>query len=158
VGASYSQARAYERAAIRERATLVFAGRSFPGAITRIGGGGVFFEGAAPLEKGEIILIRFRLACFEEPVVVKGEVRWVADPGGVHPPGLGIAFLDLDPKKRAQIVEFVADRGNVLCEVGEMLKGGETDLARYKRLLEKVDLGNIGSIDELKARVRGLSQ
>lgn len=156
MAASYGQARQYERTAIRERGVLVINGVSHSGHITRIGGGGVFFEPAQPLtiEKTQSVLLKFRLACFDEPLTVKGEVRWVSIANDNHPAGAGIAFLDLDPKKQQQIIEFVAERGNVLCVVSALLRDRETDLTRLQKLLDKVDLGTVGSIDELKARVK----
>lgn len=154
VSASHRQVRQYERAPIRERGTLVVNGSSQTGTISRVGGGGLFFETESKLEKGTTVLVKFRLACFDEPVVVKGEVRWVTAGGGEMPAGLGIAFVDLEPKRRQQIVEFVAERGNVLCEVDDMLDDPEMDLARLKGLLAKVDLDGADSIDEIKKRVK----
>jgi Tfp pilus assembly protein PilZ len=154
VAASYSQVRQYERAPIRERAVIVVGGVTHPGVVSRIGGGGVFFETNVPLDKGDTVLLRFRLACFEEPVTVKGEVRWVAKGNDDHPQGLGILFVDLPVKRRNEIVEFVAERGNVLCEVDSMLQSRETDLSRMKSLLAKVDLESVTSLEELRARVK----
>lgn len=133
-------------------------GATLNGTISRVGGGGLFFETSSKLDKGTSVLVKFRLACFEEPLVVKGEVRWVtAGNGGDMPAGLGIAFVDLDPKRRQQIVEFVAERGNVLCEVDDMLDDPELDLAKLRNLLARVDLDGAVSIDEIKKRVkRGL--
>ena len=155
MGASYTQVRAYERTTLRERGVIVAGGVSYSGLITRIGGGGVFFESHAPLQKSQSVLVRFKLACFDEPLVVKGEVRHVSS--GVdskQAKGAGIMFVDIDPRKRAQIVEFVAERGNMLCVVSAMLRDGEPDLAQMQKLLEKVDLDSVGSIDELRARVK----
>jgi hypothetical protein len=122
--------------------------------ISRVGGGGLFFETANKLEKGTTVLLKFRLACFDEAVVVKGEIRWVTAGGGDIPAGMGIAFVDLAPKRRQQIVEFVAERGNVLCEVDDMLDDPELDLAKLKSLLQRVDLDGAESIDEIKKRVK----
>jgi len=154
VGASFHQARRYERAPIRERGVLVLNGISYACVIGRLGGGGVFVETPLELPKGEIVLLRFRLACFEEPLVVKGEVRWSSEGSADQPCGLGLAFIDLDPRKRSIIVEFVAERGNVLCEVEGLLKEDTADLARMKDLLAKVDLDSVGSLEELRERVK----
>ena len=64
-----------KRTALRERGVLVAGGVSYAGVVTRIGGGGVFFESHAPLQKGQSVLIRFKLACFDEPLIAKGEIR-----------------------------------------------------------------------------------
>ena len=154
MGASSNQARAYERAPLRERATLVINGANYPVIVSRVGGGGVFVETTLPLEKGTQVLVRFRLACFDEPLVVKGEIRWISSGAGRSPAGLGIAFLDLAPAKSQQIVEFVAERGNILWTVDSLLRDGTTDLARLRKLLEKVDMASVNSVDELKAAVR----
>lgn len=153
MAASYRQVRQYERAPIRERGTLVVNGESHPGTVSRIGGGGLFFETALPLSKGDVVLLRFRLACLDEPVVVKGEIRWVSAPTAV-PRGVGVAFIDLDAGKRQQIVEFVAERGNVLCEVDEMLDDPEIDLSQLRALLAKVDLDGADSLEEVRDRVK----
>ncbi len=154
MGGSYKQARQFERAAIREKGTLVVNGENHPGTISRVGGGGVFFETALDLPRGQAVLLRFRLACFDEPILVKGEVRSRTEANVNGPAGLGIAFVDLDPKKQAQIVEFVAERGNVLCEVNGLLEDEELDVNRMRKLLASVDLDRIGSLDDLRARVR----
>lgn len=154
VGASYQQARRYERAPIRERGTLVLNGVSYAVIVGRLGGGGAFVETPLELPKGELFLLRFRVACFEEPLVVKAEVRWSADESADQPAGLGVAFVDLDPRKRTLLVEFVAERGNVLCEVEGLLKEQTADLDRMKDLLAKVDLDSVGSLEELRARVK----
>lgn len=152
MGASYVQARQFERAPIREKAVLVVNGVSYPGIVSRIGGGGVFFESSLQLEKGQNVLLRFRLPCLDEPLVVKGEIRWVSQ--RPNPPGFGIAFQDLDPHKRDQIVEFVAERGNVLCVVNALLREGTADLSRLKKLLSKVDMNSVSSLDELRQKVK----
>ncbi len=152
MGASYVQARQYERAPIREKGVLVVNGVSYPGVVSRIGGGGLFFESPLQLEKGQAVLVRFRLQCFDEPLVVKGEIRWVAQKP--HISGFGIAFQDLDPKKRDQIIEFVAERGNVLCVVNALLREGTADLSRLKKLLSKVDMDSVSSLDELRQKVK----
>ena len=153
MAASYRQVRQYERAPIRERGTMVVNGESHAGMVSRIGGGGLFFETNLPLTKGQTVLLRFRLACLEEPLVVKGEVRWVSGPGGT-PEGVGVAFIDLDARKRQQIVEFVAERGNVLCEVDEMLDTSDLDLPQLRALLAKVDLDGADSLEEVRDRVK----
>lgn len=156
MSASHRQVRQYERAPIRERGTLVVNGVPQTGVISRVGGGGLFFECALKLDKGTTVLVKFRLACFEEAVVVKGEVRWVAAANGDTPAGIGIAFVDLEPRRRQQIVEFVAERGNVLCEVDELLADPdpELDIAKLRGLLAKVDLDGADSIEEIRARVK----
>ena len=154
MAASYRQVRQYERAPIRERAVLVSDGVSYQGIISRIGGGGVFFETDLDLAKSDAVLVKFRIACLEEPVLVKGEVRWVAESNNEHPRGLGIAFLDLDPVKRDQIVEFVAERGNMLASVDSLLRARNADLDRMKDMLSRVDLDTVTSLEDLRARVR----
>lgn len=124
------------------------------GSISRVGGGGLFFETPLKLEKGTTVLVKFRLACFDEAVVVKGEVRWVTAGGADMPAGLGIAFVDLEQKRRQQLVEFVAERGNVLCEVDEMLDDPEMDLPKLRGLLSKVDLDGADSMEEIRERVK----
>ena len=157
MSASHRQVRQYERAPIRERGTIVVNGIAHTGTISRVGGGGLFFETPLSLLKGSSVLLKFRLACFDEAVVVKGEVRWLAKPGPDMPAGMGIAFVDLEPKRRQQIVEFVAERGSVLCEVDEMLDDPSMDLPKLRSLLAKVDLDGAESIEEIRNRVkRGL--
>lgn len=154
MAASYQQARRYERAPIRERAILVHNGVSYNGVISRIGGGGVFFETPLELPRGENVLLKFRIACLDDALVVKGEVRWAAEEREDQPAGLGLAFIDLDPKKRARIVEFVAERGEVLSQVNGLLEESNADLARMKDLLAKVDLDSVSSLEDLRTRVK----
>lgn len=154
MSASHRQVRQYERAPIKERGTVVVNGVPHTGTISRVGGGGLFFETPLKLLKGSHVLLKFRLACFDEPVVVKGEVRWVATPAPGIPQGMGIAFLDLDPKRRQQIVEFVTERGSVLCEVDEMLDDEEMDLPKLRKLLSRVDLDGAESLEEIRDRVK----
>jgi hypothetical protein len=116
--------RQYERAPIRERGTLVVNGVSHTGMISRVGGGGLFFESPLKLEKGTVVLVKFRLACFDEAVVVKGEIRWVAAPSREVSSGMGIVD---DP---------------------------EMDLTRLREMLAKVDLDGADSLDEIRARVK----
>ena len=153
MAASYRQVRQYERAPIRERGTMVVNGETHAGMVSRIGGGGLFFETNLPLQKGQTVLLRFRLACLEEPLVVKGEIRWVSATGAT-PSGVGVAFIDLDARKRQQIVEFVAERGNVLCEVDEMLDTPDLDVSQLRALLAKVDLDGADSLEEVRDRVK----
>lgn len=154
MSASHGHARAYERAPIRERAALVVHGATHTGWVTRVGGGGLFFETPLLLERGEFALLKFRLACFDEALTVKCEVRWAARANGDQPAGLGLAFLELDPKKRQQIVEFVAERGNVLWTVSALLEDGEPDLEELRQLLRKVDMDAVTSLEDLRAKVR----
>ena len=154
MAASYRQVREYERAPIRERGILVSDGVSYQGVVSRIGGGGVFFETDLDLQKGDAVLVKFRIACLEEPVLVKGEIRWIAESNPEHPRGLGVAFLDLDPVKRQQIVEFVADRGNMLASVDSLLRDRNADLTQIKDMLSRVDLDSVTSLEDLRARVK----
>lgn len=154
MSASYRQVRQYERAPLRERGVLIAGGVSYPGIIGRVGGGGVFFETELDLKKGDVVTLKFRLACLEEAIVVKGEVRWVAEENREHLRGLGIAFLDLDAARRDRIVEFVAERGNVLASVDSLLRDRNADLTRIQDLLSRVDLDNVTSLEDLRERVK----
>ena len=158
VSASLKEAREFERAGIREPITLLMFGQRYRGIITRIGGGGIYVETDAPAERSYPVLMRFRLACFDKPMTFKGAVRWVSEPrtqanGSHRPGGVGIMFQDMAPRIRRQIVEFVADSGDVVYEVSSLLGQDDTDIREIQTLLAKVNLDQISSIAELKKHI-----
>lgn len=159
MAASFREARRYERAPVREPVVILWQNHRFRGLVTRIGGGGVYVVTDAPTEVDDRILLRMRLPCFDAPVVFKGEVRWSSPPrtredGSYHPGGVGVMFLDVDPQIRQKIIEFVTDTGDMLFEVSGLLDNRDPDVARIQAMLSRVSLDTIGSLDELRSRLR----
>jgi len=74
---------------------------------TTLGAGGLFIQTEEPLEKGAILLTRFRLSGRKQLHEIPGRVVWVRPPhatGENHlSPGMGIEFTD--PAIRSQLAQ-----------------------------------------------------
>jgi type IV pilus assembly protein PilZ len=70
--------------------------------------GGTFIKTDRPLEIGTLFLFRLILPAPEEPLTIRGDVRWVVREGeapppesnGSNEPGMGIRFVYDDPEER----------------------------------------------------------
>lgn len=74
-----------------------------------ISGGGIFVWTPQPLPPNHAVHLRFSLPGIAHPFEVSGIVVW-SNPGSSRsflPSGMGIKFVDLDPRSRELIDEFV---------------------------------------------------
>jgi len=87
----------------------------YTGRVKNISSGGIFVVTSQPHAVGDKLLVRFKLPGMDEPIEVKGTVRWVpAQPGGpMLVPGIGIAFDDISPSLTRRLNEYIADK-NIL--------------------------------------------
>lgn len=77
--------------------------------------GGTFIKTDRPLETGTLFVFKLRLPGADEPIELRGEVRWVVRPGEPlppsvpegHEPGMGIRFVYDLPEQRATFERLV---------------------------------------------------
>jgi type IV pilus assembly protein PilZ len=77
--------------------------------------GGTFIKTDRPLEIGTLFLFRLILPSPEEPLTLRGDVRWVVrageppppESGGATEPGMGIRFVYDDPEERLALTKRV---------------------------------------------------
>jgi uncharacterized protein (TIGR02266 family) len=80
---------------------------------------GVFFATHAARPVGARIDLSMKLPEGGDPVVAKGEVRWVRPyvSGSDMPPGMGIAFTELSPEAETKLKKFLGDREPLFYDV-----------------------------------------
>ncbi len=74
-----------------------------------ISGGGIFLRTQQPLPLNQTVLLRFTLPGVTHQFQVHGVVVW-ANPASVRssfPAGMGIKFLEIEPKDQQLIAEFI---------------------------------------------------
>lgn len=74
-----------------------------------ISGGGIFIRTQQPLPLNQGVLLRFTLPGIAHRFEIHGVVVW-ANPASVKssfPAGMGIKFLEYDPKEREMIADFI---------------------------------------------------
>lgn len=96
----------------RKRVTVKVGMRSehgfWAGFTEDISEGGIFVATSAPFDMGEKVTVNLMLGKKLGMVPVTCEVRWIRpDTGGGLPPGMGLAFLDLDDEAAAQVRHYV---------------------------------------------------
>jgi len=77
--------------------------------------GGTFIKTERPLDIGTIFLFKLMVPSREEPITLRGEVRWVIKEGAPRPPdlpadhepGMGIRFVYDDEQERQQLEQVV---------------------------------------------------
>jgi type IV pilus assembly protein PilZ len=77
--------------------------------------GGTFIKTDRPLDAGTLFVFKLRLPGADQPIELRGEVRWVVRPGEPAPPsvpeghdsGMGIRFLYDLPEQRATFERLV---------------------------------------------------
>lgn len=67
-------------------------------AVTNVSGGGIFVPGSETYEKGALIQMEFRIPSRRDKVLVMGRVVWTG------PQGMGVEFLKIDPRVKAEII------------------------------------------------------
>jgi len=68
--------------------------------------GGTFIRTDRPLNVGTVLSFTIRAPELGEPIVLRGVIRWVVDPGQAgegRPPGMGIAFVYDSPAHRTSL-------------------------------------------------------
>ena len=119
----------------------------------------MFIATDAPAGIRDVLVLQLFLPCLEEPLTVKGEVRWRAKEsqtihGEVSPAGIGLMFLDMDPAVRAQIVEFVAETGGILYQIDGLLQENDPDITKIQQLLSSIELDRMNSVGELRSCIQ----
>jgi type IV pilus assembly protein PilZ len=77
-----------------------------------LSGGGIFVWTPEPLPPNHAVHLRFSLPGIADCFEVSGVVVW-SNPGSSRsflPPGMGVRFVDLDPRSRELINEFVKSK------------------------------------------------
>lgn len=97
-----------------QRATLTHGGRAEQVFLMDLGVRGVFVERGERLAVGERVEVRFRLPGNDIPVVAHCRVAWWHAPDQPLvskrlPPGLGLEFLDVSPRDRRRIRDYLAE-------------------------------------------------
>ena len=77
--------------------------------------GGTFIKTDKPLGVGTVFVFKLMIPNQQEPVALRGEVRWVVKEGeplppqvsGPHEPGMGIKFVYDSPEQRAALEQIV---------------------------------------------------
>jgi type IV pilus assembly protein PilZ len=68
--------------------------------------GGTFIRTNRPLDVGTVLSFTIRAPQLLEPIVLRGVIRWVVEPGQAgheRPAGMGVAFVFDSPEQRAAI-------------------------------------------------------
>lgn len=114
--------RLQERAPIELRVEYQRLNRFFYDYTKNISMGGTFIKTAKPLDVGTQFLFKLMIPTLGEPLVLRGEVRWILHegetrkgegPDGASEPGMGIRFLYEDDAQRAAVE----------CEVEKLMVG-----------------------------------
>jgi TonB family protein len=98
---------AHRRRSARQKIeTLVYAdfGPGNGGFPINVSEGGMAFQGIQPLEKGQVIRIRFKLPSTSDTLETTGQVAWLNELGK----GGGLQFIDLPEEARPPIVQWMA--------------------------------------------------
>ncbi|GEM_PF-5925626 len=102
---SYDDLREYRRIPITTR--LRFRKMDLPSeseqviekVVTNVSGGGIFVPGQAAYEKGALLQMEFRIPSRQGSVLVMGRVVWAGAQG------MGVEFLKIDPRVKAEIMK-----------------------------------------------------
>jgi type IV pilus assembly protein PilZ len=107
-----SDRRLQERTPIELRVEYQRLNRFFYDYTKNISMGGTFIKTAKPLEVGTQFLFKLMIPTLPEPLVLRGEVRWILHegetrvgegPDGADEPGMGIRFIYEDDAQRAAV-------------------------------------------------------
>lgn len=108
---SAAERREYERAELEVDVDLFGDTNFYTGFSADISEGGIFVETYAQRAVGEQVRIRFSLPNDDQPIEAVTVVRWLRvrnDANDTHP-GLGLRFVQIDPKDLARINAFVRE-------------------------------------------------
>jgi uncharacterized protein (TIGR02266 family) len=112
------EGRLYPRARIEVEVTLESDDQFFSGLTQNISETGVFVATHSLREVGAILDLELVIPFFDGPIRVSAEVRWVRlySESSDQPPGMGLAFLDLEERDAEAIEAFIARRPSLLWE------------------------------------------
>ena len=102
--------RASQRVSFAVELHMASESHFFSGLSGDISEGGVFVSTYRALSRGSQVDLEFSLPGTERVVHARGEVRWQRDASPDAPPGVGIAFEDLDEEDRRVIQQFCSIR------------------------------------------------
>lgn len=86
----------------------------YTGLTCDVSTGGVFVATSDLLPRGTIVRFELTLGPRAVRVPMTGIVRWVrSEPSGDLPAGIGVQWLDLQPRLRRLVEEFVSQRGSL---------------------------------------------
>ncbi len=107
-----SDRRHQHRAPIELRVEYQRINRFFYDYTRNISMGGTFIKTSKPLEVGTQFLFKLMIPTMREPLVLRGEVRWILHegekrigegPDGADEPGMGIRFIYDNDEQRAAV-------------------------------------------------------
>ena len=105
-----NQAREHTRHSMSAKVTMGSEHNFYTGFTQDISTGGLFIATNEIQEIGEIVEFGLQLGKGKTEIQVRGEVRWVREANEWTkdvPPGMGIKFLELDPRVAEKIDEFI---------------------------------------------------
>ncbi len=100
------------------KVTMLSETNFYMGLSENMSEGGLFVATHQIQPIGTIVDLKFKLPMVEEPLEVKGEVRWVrpfSEDIDAHP-GMGVRFLNLSDKQVQQIKAFLKTRPPIYYE------------------------------------------
>jgi type IV pilus assembly protein PilZ len=83
--------------------------------------GGTFIKTSKPLPVGTLFLFKLFIPALGEPLVVKGEVRWIRREGETGPPGVSDDPDDVDPGMGIRLLYETDQQRRFIDEVVEKL-------------------------------------
>lgn len=104
--------RAHQRCDVELEVNLDTDSNFYMGLTENISEGGLFVATHRYKPLGTSVTLSFKLPGREQPITIKGEVRWLRPSNGrneVHP-GMGIQFVDVGPDEQAAIRAFIRKR------------------------------------------------
>jgi uncharacterized protein (TIGR02266 family) len=117
---SPSDRRTEPRYAVAVSVTLESEHNFYTGLTSDLSGGGLFVATHLIRPVGERIHLRLTLPTYSEPIDAITEVRWVramALPGGDGEAGMGLRFLQLEPRAKEAIKAFLKKRESLFFDV-----------------------------------------
>jgi type IV pilus assembly protein PilZ len=110
-----SDRREYPRAPIELKVEYKKLNTFFSDYTKNISNGGTFIKTRKPLEVGTEFVFKLQVPRLEEPIAIRGQVKWVVregepPPPGIdpnHEPGMGIRFIYTDDDERLRIAHTV---------------------------------------------------
>lgn len=105
--------RKYPRKPLQVEVGVYTESNFYQGFSENISEGGIFVATYDIRSKGEIIELEFKLPGEEEPIRVKGEVRWIREYNPTNPemsPGMGIQFIGLSEEAKKKIERFIKEK------------------------------------------------
>ena len=102
--------RRFERADVKVEVTLESESNFYNGFTENISAGGLFIATYDTRQMGDTVSMEFTIPGRQDPIAVKGEVRWLRELNPMTPdvtPGMGVRFLDLADDVAEAITAFI---------------------------------------------------